>query len=283
MYFPEAAALFGIISLGHWLEARSSAQAGSAVRELLELQPETAERQDADGRTETISSADVAPGDLIVIRPGTRVPVDGTVQEGESDLDESVVTGESIPVSRTTGDAVIAGSMNTTGRLLIRSEVDGRNTTVSRIAELVTNAMASKTDIQRLADRVSSIFVPIVLGIALCTLTGWSIAAGVQGDWLVFQDGVIAMVTVLVISCPCALGLATPMAIMVGAAEGSRMGILIKSAGALEIAGRASTVVFDKTGTLTVGPAVGHLHRTKRPGHGRRHAAAPCRRRRSAQ
>ncbi|MDG2199947.1 MAG: heavy metal translocating P-type ATPase [Phycisphaerales bacterium] len=253
MYFSEAAALFGIISLGHWLEARSTAQAGSAVRDLLELQPETAERQDADGHIETIPSADVAPGDLILIRPGTRVPIDGTVQEGQSDLDESVVTGESIPVSRKTGDPVIAGSMNTTGRLLIRAEVDGRNTTVSRIAELVTNAMASKTDIQRLADRVSSIFVPIVLGIALCTLAGWSIAAGVQGTWLVFQDGVIAMVTVLVISCPCALGLATPMAIMVGAAEGSRMGILIKSAGALEIAGRASAVVFDKTGTLTVG------------------------------
>ncbi len=253
MYFTEAAALFGVISLGHWLEARSSAQAGSAVRDLLELQPETAERETADGSTERIPSADVEPGDRLVIRPGSRVPIDGIVLEGESDLDESVVTGESIPIARTTGDEVIAGSMNTTGRLLIEASVDGRNTTVSRIAELVTNAMASKTEIQRLADRVSAVFVPIVLGIALCTLAGWSIAAGVQSDWAVFQEGLIAMVAVLVISCPCALGLATPMAIMVGAAEGSRMGILVKSAGALEVAGKARTVVFDKTGTLTVG------------------------------
>lgn len=253
MYFTEAAALFGIISLGHWFEARSSAQASSAVRDLLELQPETAERATADGSTETIPSADVEPGDRLVIRPGTRVPIDGVVLEGGSDLDESVVTGESIPVARTIGDEVIAGSMNTTGRLLIEARVDGRNTTVSRIAELVTSAMASKTDIQRLADKVSSVFVPIVIAIALCTLAGWSIVAGVQSDWGVFQEGVIAMVAVLVISCPCALGLATPMAIMVGAAEGSRMGILVKSAGALEVAGKAGTVVFDKTGTLTVG------------------------------
>ncbi|MAB83517.1 MAG: hypothetical protein CMJ24_08800 [Phycisphaerae bacterium] len=253
MYFPEAAALFGVISFGHWLEARSTTRAGSAVRDLLELQPETAERQDADGTLVTLTSADVEPGDVLLIRPGTRVPVDGCVVEGTSDLDESVVTGESIPVSRTAGDPLIAGSMNTTGRLLMRAEVDGRNTTVSRIAELVTNAMASKTNIQRLADHVSSIFVPVVLAIAASTLVGWSIAAIVQGDAMTFQNGVIAMVTVLVISCPCALGLATPMAIMVGAAEGSRLGILIKSAGALEIAGKATTVVFDKTGTLTIG------------------------------
>ncbi len=253
MYFTEAAALFGVISLGHWLEARSSAQAGSAVRDLLELQPETAERQAEDGATALIASADVQPGDRLVIRPGSRVPIDGIVMEGESDLDESVVTGESIPIVRTVGDQVIAGSMNTTGHLLIEASVDGRNTTVSRIAELVTNAMASKTEIQRLADKVSSVFVPIVLGIALCTLTGWSIVAVTQNDWGVFQEGLIAMVAVLVISCPCALGLATPMAIMVGAAEGSRMGILVKSAGALEIAGKAATVVFDKTGTLTEG------------------------------
>ena len=253
MYFTEAAALFGIISLGHWLEARSSARAGSAVRELLELQPETAELLEDDGSTREVPSADVQPGDRLLIRPGARVPIDGIILEGESDLDESVVTGEPIPVQRGVDDPVVSGSMNTTGRLVIEALVDGRNTTVARIAELVTGAMASKAGIQRLADKVSSIFVPTILVIACITLVCWSILAITRGDALTFQSGVIAVVTVLIISCPCALGLATPMAIMVGASESSRMGILIKSAPALEVAGNARHVIFDKTGTLTVG------------------------------
>ena len=253
LYFSEAAALFGVISLGHWLEARSSAKAGSAVRELLELQPETAERIDADGSTATIASAEVQIGDRILIRPGSRVPVDGTIVEGESDLDESVVTGEPLPVLRRSGEHVVSGSMNTTGRLVIEADVDGRNTTVARIAELVTSAMASKANIQRLADTVSSIFVPVILAIALLTGIVWSIVAIAAGDTQIFLDGVIAVVSVLIISCPCALGLATPMAIMVGAGESSRLGILIKSAAAFERTGRATDVVFDKTGTLTVG------------------------------
>ncbi len=253
MYFTEAAALFGIISLGHWFEARSSAKAGSAVRELLELQPETAERLEEDGSTREVPSVDVQPGDRLLIRPGARVPIDGIVLEGQSDLDESVVTGEPIPVQRSVNDPVVSGSMNTTGRLVIEARVDGRNTTIARIAELVTGAMASKTEIQRLADKVSSIFVPTILLIAIVTLVGWSILAITRGDALTFQAGVIAVVTVLIISCPCALGLATPMAIMVGASESSRMGILIKSAPALEITGSARHVIFDKTGTLTVG------------------------------
>ena len=253
LYFSEAAALFGVISLGHWLEARSTAKAGSAVRELLELQPETAERVDDDGSTSTIASAEVQIGDRILIRPGTRVPVDGTIVEGESDLDESVVTGEPLPVLRRSGEHVVSGSMNATGRLVIKADVDGRNTTVARIAELVTSAMASKANIQRLADTVSSIFVPVILAIALLTGIVWSIVAIVEGDTQIFLNGVIAVVTVLIISCPCALGLATPMAIMVGAGESSRLGILIKSAAAFERTGGATDVVFDKTGTLTVG------------------------------
>jgi Cu+-exporting ATPase len=253
LYFSEAAALLGIISLGHWLEARATAKAGSAVRELLELQPEEAELLGEQGQVRTIASAAVEPGDRMLIRPGARVPVDGVVVEGISDVDQAVVTGESVPITRSPGDPVVAGSVNTTGRLVVEAIVDGHHTTVARIAELVQRAQASRAEVQRLADRVCAVFVPAVLTIALVTLLGWSIA----GD---APRGVIATVTVLIISCPCALGLATPMAVMVGAGAASRNGILVKSAVALERAGRAAHVVFDKTGTLTTGrPTVRHV------------------------
>jgi len=271
-YFAEAAALLGIISLGHWLEARAASRAGSAVRELLELQPDEAEiidrRKDSGdaataghsgGAARTIPSADVQPGDHVLIRPGSRVPVDGVVIEGESEVDESVVTGEPLPVAKREGGTVVAGSMNTTGRLVIEATVDGRHTTVARIADIVREAQSSKAEIQRLADRICAIFVPSVLTIAAVTFLGWTL--------IVSQPviGVIAAVTVLIISCPCALGLATPMAVMVGAGAASRRGILIKSASALERAGRASHVVFDKTGTLTMGePVVAGIHATGR-------------------
>lgn len=249
LYFAESAALLGIISLGHWLEARASAKAGSAVRELLELQPEEAEVLESESSSEThnVRSAEVNEGDLLLIRPGARVPVDGEVVDGRSDVDESVVTGESVPVSKSQGDQVVAGAMNTTGRLVVRATVDGRNTTISRIAEMVTKAQSSKANIQRLADKIASIFVPTVLSIGLVTFLGW---------WLIMGDpvkGLISTVTVLIISCPCALGLATPMAVMVGSGAASKRGILVKSAIALEHAGRATHVVFDKTGTLTRG------------------------------
>ncbi len=251
LYFAESAALLGIISLGHWLEARATASAGSAVRELLEMQPETAEIvETSTSRQETriVPSADVNAGDMLLIRPGSRVPVDGEVIDGRSDVDESVVTGESVPVPKRAGDHVVAGAMNTTGQLIVRANVDGRHTTISRIADMVSAAQASKADIQRLADRVASVFVPVVLGIALVTFVGWWIA----GDPV---RGLISTVTVLIISCPCALGLATPMAVMVGSGAASQRGILIKSAMALEQAGRATHIVFDKTGTLTIGRA----------------------------
>jgi len=285
LYFAESAALLGIISLGHWLEARATAKAGSAVRELLELQPEEAEVLEAsksqnvntsaeetqstsqqvntstakDGETiptRKVPSAEVAKGDLLLIRPGARVPVDGEVVEGRSDVDESVVTGESVPVTKETGDEVVAGAVNTTGRLVIRATVDGRNTTLSRIADLVSEAQSSKANIQRLADRIASVFVPTVLSIAAVTFLCW---------WLLAGDpvtGIISTVTVLIISCPCALGLATPMAVMVGSGAASKRGILVKSAVALEDAGRATHVVFDKTGTLTRGePTVSSIDR----------------------
>jgi Cu+-exporting ATPase len=257
LYFAEGAALLGIISLGHWMEARATAKASSAVRELLELQPDTAEIFEihgsgsvapSNGVPRTILSAEVQPGDHLLIRPGGRIPVDGVVVDGESEVDEAVVTGESVPVRRKPNDRVVAGSVNTTGRLVVKAEVDGRNTTISRIAEMVQRAQTSKADIQKLADRVSAVFVPTVLVIALITFGGWWLA-GNPGK------GARATVTVLIISCPCALGLATPMAVMVGAGAASRRGILVKSAMALETAGRATTVVFDKTGTLTTGKA----------------------------
>ena len=193
-YFAEAVALLGIISLGHWLEARASARAGSAVRALLEMQPETAERMDETGTSTDVPIAEIVIGDRLIVRPGTRVAVDGRVLEGRSDLDESVVTGEPIPVARGVGDQVTAGSVNTTGSLILEATVDGTGTTVARIADLVTHAMASKADIQRLADKVSSIFVPVVLIIALLTIVTWSLFSIFQGDVTVFQHGVIATV-----------------------------------------------------------------------------------------
>jgi len=248
LYFGEAAALLGIISLGHWLEARATAKAGSAVRELLELQPDEAERLDEHGRGQSVPSAEVRPGDRIIIRPGDRIPVDGLVVDGDSEIDESVVTGESLPAAKTRGDKVVAGSLNTTGRLVVEAAVDGRHTTITRIAELVQRAQASKANVQRLADRVCAVFVPAVLTIAALTMVGWSLFGRPA-------EGVIAAVTVLIISCPCALGLATPMAVMVGTGSASGKGILIKSAMALERAGAATRVIFDKTGTLTTGRA----------------------------
>lgn len=245
-YFSESAALLGIVSLGHWFEARASAKAGSAVRELLQLQPETAEIVREDGSTSTIPSAEVQPGQRLLLRPGGRVAVDGRVIEGASAVDESIVTGESIPVEKSIGDLVSAGSMNTTGRLVIEATVDGRHTTVARIAELVQRAQTSRAPIQRLADRISAIFVPVVLLIAACSVLGWWLA----GD---LPTGIISAVTVLIISCPCALGLATPMAVMVGTGAAGRRGILIKNAESLERIGRAKHVIFDKTGTLTAG------------------------------
>ena len=253
-YFAESAALLGVISLGHWLEATASARAGVAVRELLELQPDEAERIVDEDRIQRIPSQELAVGDRIQVRPGDRIPVDGRVIDGGSEVDESLVTGEPIPVERRPGDPVVAGTVNGSGRLVIEAMVDGRNTTVTRIAELVRAAQSSQAPIQRLADQVSSVFVPVVIFIAALSVVGWGLLAS---DW---ETGVISAVTVLIISCPCALGLATPMAVMVGAGEASRRGILVKGAADLESAGRVERVFFDKTGTLTVGrPALGRV------------------------
>ncbi len=249
MYFMEAAALLAIISIGHWLEATSSAKAGSAIRELLKMQPDIAEQINEDGSTSDIPTGDVQEGVRLLVRPGSRIPVDGVVVDGISEVDESIVTGEPLPVAKQSGDPLIAGSMNTTGQLTLLTTVDGRHTTVSRIAQLVTNAQSSKAGMQRLADKVAGIFVPVVLFIAACTVVAWILAGQTE-------NGIVYAVTILVISCPCALGLATPMAVMVAAGESSLRGILVKDAGSLELAGKIATVIFDKTGTLTLGKPV---------------------------
>ena len=248
-WFSEAAALLAIISLGHWFEAKATKTAGAAVRELLELQPEKAERIGAAGESEFIQSQDIRAADLIMVRPGGRVPIDGVIEVGEADLDESVMTGEPLPVRRTLGERVSAGTMCFSGMLHLRAAPTGRDTSLSRIARLVQHAQTSRPPIQRMADRVAAVFVPLVLVIAAATAIGW----GAAGSW---PTGIMAATAVLIISCPCALGLAGPMAVMVGTGEASLRGILIKDAAALERAGRIATILFDKTGTLTKGEPV---------------------------
>ena len=248
-WFSEAAALLAIISLGHWFEAKATKSAGAAVRELLELQPEKAERINSDGVGEFIQSQDIRAADLIMVRPGGRVPIDGAIEVGEADLDESVMTGEPLPVRRIVGERVSAGTMCFSGMLHVRAATTGRETSLSRIARLVQHAQTSRPPIQRMADRVAAVFVPLVLVIAAATAIGW----GVAGSW---PTGIMAATAVLIISCPCALGLAGPMAVMVGTGEASLRGILIKDAAALERAGRIATILFDKTGTLTKGEPV---------------------------
>ncbi|VAX38868.1 Lead, cadmium, zinc and mercury transporting ATPase; Copper-translocating P-type ATPase [hydrothermal vent metagenome] len=249
LYFTEAAGLLTLISIGHWLESSMTAKAGVALRELLALQPEEvtklAAAEDAEG--ETVRTEEVMPGDLILVRPGERVAIDGEIVSGSSSLDESVVTGESIPVDRAEGGEVVAGSMNLTGRLVVKSSTDGSSTTLARIAEIVLNAQSGKTKIQRLADKVAGVFVPAVLAVAAVTVLVWGLWVG---DW---GTGIISATTVLVISCPCALGLATPTAVMVGSGAASRRGILVRSAEALERASAVRLIAFDKTGTLTLG------------------------------
>lgn len=245
LWFAEAAALLGIISLGHWLEARASARAGGATRELLGLQPDEAERIVGAG-SERVASRSLRRGDRVRIRPGGRVPVDGTILEGAASMDESSLTGEPLPVRRGEGESIRAGCVALDGAITVEAATAGNRTSLARIAALVQRAQSSKAPVQRLADRISSIFVPSVLLIALVTLIGWSLAGSPM-------TGVLAATTVLVISCPCALGIATPMAVMVGTGEASKRGMLIKDAATLERAAATEVVLFDKTGTLTVG------------------------------
>jgi len=248
VYFDTAAIIIALILLGRFLEARAKGQTSEAIRKLMSLQPKTASVL-RDGQEVDVPIKDVVPGDVIVVRPGESVPVDGVVTEGSSAVDESMLTGESIPVEKTTDSPVFGATINKTGSFQFRATKVGTDTVLAQIIKLVQDAQGSKAPIQRLADLVSSYFVPVVIGIASVTFGVWLFA----GPSPAFTYALLNMVAVLIIACPCALGLATPTAIMVGTGKGAEWGILIRSAEALETAHKIDTIVLDKTGTLTVG------------------------------
>ena len=249
VYFEAAAVITVLVLLGQVLELRARAQTSGAIRALLDLAPKTARRVRADGGDEEVPLDAVAPGDRLRVRPGEKVPVDGVVIDGRSFLDESLVTGESMPVSKEAGAQVIAGTLNQTGGFVMRAEKVGRDTMLSRIVAMVAAAQRSRAPIQRLADRVAGWFVPAVILVAVIAFAAWA----TYGPEPRFAYGLVAAVTVLIIACPCALGLATPMSIMVGVGRGARAGVLIKDAEALERMEKVDTLVVDKTGTLTQG------------------------------
>ncbi|MEJ6003914.1 heavy metal translocating P-type ATPase [Paucibacter sp. AS339] len=246
LYFESAAVVITLVLLGKWLEARAKRQTTEAIRALKKLQPETA-RVRRDGKEEELPLGQLRLGDEVLVRPGERIPVDGEILEGSSHVDESLITGESLAVSKAVKDKVVGGAVNGEGLLLVRVSALSAESTLSRIVRLVESAQAKKAPIQRMVDQVSAVFVPVVIGLALLTLLGWGLLGG---DW---QQAVLNAVAVLVIACPCALGLATPTAIMAGTGVAAQHGILIKDAEALELAAKLDVVAFDKTGTLTVG------------------------------
>ena len=246
LYFESAGTILTLITLGKYLEARASGKTSEAISKLMDLAPKTAVVE-RDGREMEIPAEQVAVGDLVLVRPGGRIPVDGTVVEGTSAVDQSAVTGESIPVEKKPGDSVTAATINQSGFLKFRAEKVGRDTTLAQIIRLVEEAGSSKAPIAKLADRVSGIFVPVVISIAVLAAIVW-LCLGKSGEF-----ALSAAISVLVISCPCALGLATPVAIMVGTGRGASEGILIKSGEALEATQTVQTVVLDKTGTITEG------------------------------
>ena len=259
LYFMEAGGLLALISLGHWLEARARKQAGGAIRALLDLSPATALRISSTGEQESVPVSSLAIGDHVLVRPGDRIPIDGSVIDGRSSVDESMITGESVPVSRGPGDAVIGGTVNHDGRLTLRVSKIGSQTALSQIITLVEKAQDSKPPIQKLADRIAAIFVPSVLAIAFFTGIAWfSWGYGHQWEAARTWSAVAkAVCSVLIIACPCALGLAVPVSIMVGTGIGARRGILIRDIDAIQQAEKIRTVLLDKTGTITLGkPAV---------------------------
>jgi cation-transporting ATPase V/Cu+-exporting ATPase len=246
LYFETAALLIAFLVLGRFFEARAKRKAGKAIRALLELGAKEA-RVIRDGLEVMIPADDVVVGDLLKIRPGEKVPTDGEVVEGVSAVDESMLTGESIPIDKTPGSKVAGATVNTSGVLIIRATAVGSDTALAQIVRLVSEAQAGKGAVQRLADRISAVFVPVVLGIGVVTLAGWWLFAGDP------VKGLVSAVAVLIIACPCALGLATPVAIMVGTGRGAELGILIKGVEMLERTRTIDTIIFDKTGTLTEG------------------------------
>jgi P-type Cu+ transporter len=249
VYFEPAAVIVALVLLGQVLELKARSQTGAAIRALLGLAPKTARRIRADGTEEDIPLDEVHPGDRLRVRPGEKVPVDGQVIEGASSLDEAMVTGESMPVEKRAGDRVVGATVNSTGTLVIRAERVGADTLLSRIVQMVSDAQRSRAPIQKLADRVSGYFVPTVLLVAIITFIIWSLV----GPEPRMAYALINAVAVLIIACPCALGLATPMSIMVAMGKGAQFGVLFKNAEAIELLRKVNTLVVDKTGTLTEG------------------------------
>ena len=247
LYFEASAVVVSLVLLGKWLEARAKRQTTAAIRALHALRPDVAHVQLRAGGEADVPLAELLVGDRMVVRPGERVPADGVIEEGDTQVDESMLTGEPLPVAKGAQAAVTGGSINGEGRVVVRVTAVGHETVLARIIRLVEDAQAAKAPIQRLVDQVAAVFVPAVLAIAVVTFAGWWLA-GAGGE-----TALVRAVAVLVIACPCALGLATPAAIMAGTGVAAKYGILIKDAQALEIAHRVDTVAFDKTGTLTVG------------------------------
>lgn len=249
VYFEAAAVITVLVLLGQVLELRAREQTGGAIRALIDLAPKMARRVKADGSDEDVGLDVIAVGDRLRVRPGEKVPVDGILLEGRSSVDESMITGESMPVTKETGSKLIGGTMNQTGGFVMEAGKVGRDTMLSQIVRMVAEAQRSRAPIQRLADQVSGWFVPVVIVIAVIAFVAWLLI----GPEPRFAHGLVAAVAVLIIACPCALGLATPMSIMVGVGRGARLGVLIKNAEALERIEKINTLVVDKTGTLTEG------------------------------
>ncbi len=252
VYFEAAAVIMSLTLLGQILELRARSQTSAAIRSLLGLAPKTARRISADGTEEDVPLTDVQPGDALRVRPGEKVPVDGIVIDGASSLDESMITGEPIPVTKRAGDHVIGATLNTSGSLVMRAEKVGSHTVLAQIVQLVAQAQRSKAPMQRMADKVAGVFVLVVIGIALATFVAWGLL-GPQPSWVF---GLINAVAVLIIACPCAMGLATPMSIMVANGKGALNGVLFRDAAAIENMRKVNTLVVDKTGTLTEGRPV---------------------------
>ena len=249
VYYEAAAVIVTLVLLGQVLELRARSQTSNALRSLLGLAATSARKVNADGREEDIPLNFVHPGDSLRVRPGEKIPVDGVVIEGHSSVDESMLTGESIPVEKVAGARVVGSTVNGTGTLLMRAEKVGSETLLARIVQMVADAQRSRAPIQRLADQVSGYFVPAVMTISVLTLIIW----GIWGPAPKMAFAIVNAVAVLIIACPCALGLATPMSIMVAAGKGAGLGVLFKNAGAIETLRKVSTIVVDKTGTLTIG------------------------------
>lgn len=264
VYFEASATIITFILIGKLLEGRAKSKTTSAIRKLMGLQPASVTVVDTDGAMRDIAIGEVRPGDVLNLRPGERVAVDGTVVSGQTYIDESMLTGEPIPVAKATGDTVYAGTINLNGTLRYRAREVGADTFLSRIIRMVQDAQGSKAPVQKMVDRIAAVFVPVIISISILSFILWVTLDGNDG----FTHGLLAAITVLIIACPCALGLATPTAIMVGVGKGASLGILIKDAESIETAPKINAVVLDKTGTLTTGqPAVAQfIVITEKPG-----------------